>query len=103
MVIDLDPAPDVSLDDVIAGAREIGDWLQDLGLVSFCKTPVGKGLYVVTPIDAKGTDWPMAKALAMKSARPWRRTHRIAIRSTRPRRGGTGVFSSTIYATIGWR
>ena len=68
-MFDLDPAPDVAFDEVIAGAREIRDRLERLGLVSFCKTTGGKGLHVVTPLQAKGIDWPAAKAFAMTSAR----------------------------------
>jgi bifunctional non-homologous end joining protein LigD len=49
---------------VIEGAREVRDRLQDLGLVSFCKTTGGKGLHVVTPLSAEGLTWDIAKAFA---------------------------------------
>ena len=61
LVFDLDPDPGVTWECVVESARQIRDFLQELGLESFVKTTGGKGLHLVVPIDRRH-QWDEAKS-----------------------------------------
>jgi bifunctional non-homologous end joining protein LigD len=62
LVFDLDPGPEVTWAETIAGAREVRQRLAEMGLETFLKTTGGKGLHVVAPIEL--ADWETAKSFA---------------------------------------
>ncbi|HEY3875216.1 MAG TPA: DNA ligase D, partial [Candidatus Kapabacteria bacterium] len=67
LIFDLDPAPDVPWKRVIESARQVRDFLEDLGLKSFVKTTGGKGLHLVVPINRQ-VEWDAAKAFCKSVA-----------------------------------
>lgn len=66
LVLDLDPAPDVSWKRVVEAAGEVRSLLDELGLAAFVKTTGGKGLHVVVPLVARGGKhgWDIAKGVS---------------------------------------
>jgi bifunctional non-homologous end joining protein LigD len=67
LIFDLDPAPDVTFDTVIAAAKDMRARLQNIGFTPFVKTTGGKGLHVVIAIKGsprKAATWDEAKAFA---------------------------------------
>lgn len=124
IVIDLDPAPDVTWEAIIEAALVVRDGLAGLGLVPFAKTTGGKGLHVVAPIVRAG-DWGSIKEFTrtfcekVVSADPARyttnmlkarRTGRVFIDSVRNSRGATAVApystrahaGATVSMPVGW-
>ena len=63
MIFDLDPDPSVSLKQLIDGAQELRQRMQQLGLGTFLKTTGGKGLHVVVPMTPRYS-FPAIKSFA---------------------------------------
>lgn len=63
IVMDLDPGGGVSWEEVVEGAFELKDMLEDLGLQSFVKLTGGKGLHLHIPI-APLYDWDHVKSFS---------------------------------------
>ena len=63
MIFDLDPDPSVSLKQLIDGAHEVRQRMQELGLSTFLKTTGGKGLHVVVPMTPSYS-FPAIKSFA---------------------------------------
>jgi bifunctional non-homologous end joining protein LigD len=89
VVFDLDPGEDVEWRRVIAAARMVRGFLDELGLVSFVRSTGGKGLHVVVPLNP-GADWAAVKGFARAFAEALAQLHPlefVATASKRFRRG----------------
>jgi bifunctional non-homologous end joining protein LigD len=60
LTFDLDPGPDVPWPRVVQGAKQVHEFLHQLGLNCFVKTTGGKGLHIVVPIKPSH-DWDEVK------------------------------------------
>lgn len=67
LIFDLDPDTELAWNQVVASARQVRDFLHELGLESFVKTTGGKGLHLVVPIERRHK-WPEVKAFCKRVA-----------------------------------
>lgn len=67
VVFDLDPDPSLDWARMVEAAQLVRSLLDELGLVSFCKTSGGKGLHVVVPLS-KHAGWDAVKAFSQAVA-----------------------------------
>ncbi|RKE35861.1 DNA ligase D [Paraburkholderia sp. BL23I1N1] len=68
MVFDLDPGASLGWERMIEAAQLTRSLLEELGLVSFCKTSGGKGFHVLVPL-AKHAGWDEVKVFSQAVAR----------------------------------
>jgi bifunctional non-homologous end joining protein LigD len=115
ITFDLDPAPEVGWEELVAAAKEVRDRLKPLGLESLVKTTGGKGLHVYAPLKPHA-DWAAVKdfahrlATAMAKDSPQRylataskaaRRRRIFVDYLRNGRGATAVVAYSARARAG--
>lgn len=115
LIFDLDPDPSVEWRNVVKGAKEVKQFLLELGLESFVKTTGGKGLHLVVPIERRH-DWEDAKTFCKRvadlivAAAPMRytanmskaaRTNKIFIDYLRNGRGATAILPYSTRARPG--
>ena len=89
LIFDFDPGEGVRWGAVIDAAREMRDFLGELGLESFVKTTGGKGLHVVVPVEPT-MEWELAKAFTQSVAETLatkRPDRYVAVMSKKIRRG----------------
>ncbi|NII55777.1 DNA ligase D [Luteibacter sp. SG786] len=85
VVFDLDPGDDVAWPRVVAAARMVRGFLDQLGLVSFVRTTGGKGLHVVVPLNP-GADWDTVKTFARGFAEAMAALHPLEFVATATKR-----------------
>jgi bifunctional non-homologous end joining protein LigD len=115
MIFDLDPGPELPWASVVAGARELRERLERVGLESFVRLSGGKGVHVVVPLRP-GAEWGRVKAfsrsiaevmeadapgLYVASASRAKRGGRIFLDYLRNIRGATAVASYSTRARPG--
>lgn len=67
MIFDLDPAPEITWEQLKEGVLLVHEFLNQLKLKNFLKTTGGKGLHVVVPITPHH-DWELIRALTQSIA-----------------------------------
>ncbi|WP_459040794.1 DNA ligase D [Stenotrophomonas sp. PSU-St83] len=89
LVFDLDPGEGVGWNEVKAGARDVRDRLQEIGLRSFVRLSGGKGVHVVVPLQP-AADWEQAKAFceAFAQAMAQQAPERYVAMMSKAKRGG---------------